>query len=434
MATTTDPIRPLFRLSLLTLLVLGIYLAAFVGAVAMARHYIGTLETRNLADFDIFHLAGGLAWEGALDAAYRSREFFALQAEVAGTRGFMTWSYPPQFGLVAAALALMPAWLAFLAFTGVTLAAYLVLLGRIAGAHLPAVLLTLLPVVAIGVLTGQNGFLTGSLVGLFALLARRGARGAGLPLGLMVIKPHLALGLGLYLLLSRRWRWTAQALAVVAGSALLCTLLFGLRVWPAFLEGMAESKAVLAAGSYSLHRMTSAYALLRSLGLGPDLALGLHLAVALGALALVGAAVGRGWAAERALACATLASLLVSPYVHDYDLTILGVALALMARDLAAAPARRLFPLVLGLAWGAAFYTYGTGWVVHRSFVAGADLALENRPPALGGLAALALVLLLVLILHRAQRQEDRGRSRGPEGEIRHDVAPGARIAEGQPA
>ena len=415
MAMTPNPIQPLFRLSLVTLLVLSLYLAAFVGVMAVTLSLGGAAETRNLSDFDIFHLAGSMAWDGELEGAYRSRSFFALQAEVSSGRGFMTWTYPPQFGLVAAALALMPAWLAYLIFTGVSLAAYLVALRRIAGDHLPAVLLVLLPVLLIGIWNGQNGFLTGSLVAIFALLARRGARTSGLPLGFMVIKPHLALGLGVLLLISRRWRWTAQAAAVIAGTSLLCSVLFGPGIWSAFLEGVAESKAILEVGNYSLHRMTSVYALLRSAGAGAEIALGFHLGVALCGIAVVGLAVGRNWAVDRTLAAATLASLLVSPYLHDYDMTVLGVALALMARDLAAPPARRLFPMILLLTWGGLVYAYASGLLIYHRFLAGTDFGFEDRPMAWAGLAVPSLVVLLFTLLYRAEQGGQRAAPAGSD-------------------
>lgn len=412
MGRTADQTHPIFRLRPLTMALLMLCLAAFAAFMAVAYQQRPD-HGWNPSDFDIFHLAGQTVWLGSFGDAYRSEAFFALQSETSTVPSTMPWTYPPQFGLVAATLAVLPVWLAYLVFTSASLGAYLLLLRRIAGPHFPTLVLTLLPVLMVGIWTGQNGFLTGSLVGLFALLALRGSARAGLPLGLMVIKPHLAVGLGILLLLSRRWGWLVQAVGVTAGTALLATLAFGAGIWPAFLDGVRESKALLAEGSYSLHRMTSAYSVLRSLDIDAQVALGLHLGLALCGLAMVQVVVVRRWQLRRVLAVATLSSQMVSPYIYDYDMTLLGVALALAAPDFAAV-ARRLFPLALVLTWFACLYAYASGWATYRRYLDQAGVGWEERPPALSGLAVLALIVLLLAVMHRAQRGEEGSRPRQP--------------------
>ena len=51
----------------------------------------------------------------------------------------------------------------------------------------------LFPAMAITIGCGQNGFLTGALIGLVCLNVERRQLLAGLALGAMVIKPHLRL-------------------------------------------------------------------------------------------------------------------------------------------------------------------------------------------------------------------------------------------------
>lgn len=404
MLPAPDPTRPLVRLNPARLILVGLVLALALGAVALPYHLAERAGTRTLTDFDIFHLAGGMAWDGTLAEAYDAHRFQALQSEISGRRGNMLWMYPPQFGLLGAALALLPVWLAFLAFTGGTLAAYVLVLRRLAGEQFGIVLLAMLPTLLIGIAMGQNGFLTGTLLGLFLLLAPEGRRAAGVPLGLMVLKPHLALGLGAWLLFAGRWRWLLQAAATVAATALLATVTLGPGIWPAFLAGAAQAKALLGEGGYSLHRMTSAFALLRSLGVGSGVALALHAVVALGALAAIHLALRQGWEPRRSLAAATVASLLASPYLYEYDMTVLGLALALAARDLAAPGVRRLAPLVVGLAWFVSLYAYGSGWLTYQRYLAGAELGLEDRPVALSAAAVLVLAALLLAVLRRAER------------------------------
>jgi hypothetical protein len=90
------------------------------------------------------------------------------------------------------------------------------------------VLVVLFPALAITIGCGQNGFLTGALV---CLNVERRQLLAGLALGAMVIKPHLAIAAGVYLLVTRRWIALGTATIVVLASSLLCTLLFGWQIW-----------------------------------------------------------------------------------------------------------------------------------------------------------------------------------------------------------
>lgn len=359
-------------------------------------------QAPRLTDFDVIHLAGRLAWEGRLGEAYAAEAFAPLQERLGGGGSFMPWTYPPPFDLLAAVLALMPVWLAYAAFTLPTFGAFLLVLRRLSGGRFPLALLAVLPVVYITIRCGQNGFLSAALIGSFALLALRGSRWAGLPLGLMVVKPHLALGLGLYLLLSRRWGWALQAAAVAALACLLSLLAFGPGAWAAFLGALRESKAFLESGTYPLYRMSSLYAGLRSLGLDPGVALAGQLMGCAGGMGMIAVAVLRRWRADRALAAAILGSLTVSPYLYDYDLAVLGIALALIAPDLVAHWPRRTALALLTLGWIAGGYGFLGTAVVDALHVPGATG--EARPVALGAFALAALIPALLASLWKAER------------------------------
>lgn len=409
MSESFGPDRPIFRFRLLTGLLLALYLVAFVGLMMLG--YSGSLSTedRMLVDFDVFYLAGQMFWDGSLNEAYRYSVFSAELADLSSLKTFMPWTYPPQFGLPLAALVLMPAWLARLAFTSVTLGLYLLALKRLSGWHFSAVFAAVLPMIVVNTLIGQNGLLTGALVGFFVLLALREGKGAGFPLGLMVIKPHLVIGLALTVLLSRRWRWVAQAATVVLATSLLATVVFGPGIWQAFLGGVAESKAFLAEGRYPLERMTSVYAGLRMLGVEPQAALAAHSIIALLALAMIVLTVVQGWRTDRVLAVSALGTLLVSPYNYDYDMGILGVALALSMRDLAGT-GRRLYPLVLILVWIASSYAFLAGVLWHLDVLSGPYLEFGGKRIALAGPALIAVTVMLVRLMWKAERSDRRGR------------------------
>jgi len=354
---------------------------------------IPQLGDAPITDFDAFYIVGLLIHEGRLTEAYHLPTMIAAQRDLAGAENFMPWTYPPPFDLVVAALPLLPRGLAHAVFIGLTLLGYLVVLHKLAGRNLTAVLLMMLPIILTNLLTGQNGFLTGALVGGFCLAILNRSAGAGLSLGLMVLKPHLAIGLGIWVLAAGRWAVLAQALVVAIALMVLSTLAFGFEVWVAFRSGVAEAGQWLSEGLYPLHRMTSLYAALYRAGLPPDMAMAAQVALALAACAVVVVAVRRGVELRLVLALACCMSLLISPYNYDYDLTIFGVSLALVAGDLLARATVAQKLLLAGLIWAAG------GWGLVRTMLAVASA--NNGGPESGNdfLAVGAPLFLIILAL-----------------------------------
>lgn len=379
----------------------GFLILLFFTVIAQSAALLPVLGAgQRLVDFDAFYIVGQLVAQGRASDAYDPEVMSAIQRELVGHDGFMPWTYPPQFDLITAALPLLPRGVAYVAFTGITLVVWLVLLARLAGPVLGWVLLALLPPIHVGVTIGQNAFLTGALMAGFALLTLRGRDAAGWPLGLLVIKPHLGVGLGLHALASGRWRVVALALAIALASSLLATLVFGPGIWSAFRAGVDAAGQALARGFYPLYRMTSVYALLHTLGLPTAVALAVQIGVALGASGLVVLAVRRGMAPRRTLAIAVFSSVLVSPYLYDYDMAILGVGLALIGAEVMERTgiAERL--LLLALIWVAG------GWgMIHALSTAGMTwedrLVLTRATLSLGAVAYLLLLALLARILAR---------------------------------
>ncbi|QIJ74422.1 DUF2029 domain-containing protein [Methylobacterium sp. NI91] len=319
--------------------------------LSKALRYAGLLPAQELTDFDAFHVAGRMVWRGDIAQAYHLPTLLEVQKALTGEQAFLPWTYPPPFNLVVAALAPLPISLAYLVFAGSTLAAYLLVLRRIAGPHFATVVVALAPALFIAVAGGQNGFLTGTLIGLTALGLLGGRALAGLPLGLMVIKPHLAVGLAVCALVLRRWRCLGLAAATAVLAVALSTLVLGPAIWPAFLGGVEEAKAFLAAGAYPLFRMISVYAWLRSLDLPAGLALAAQMATAVAVLGLIPLALWNEMPRRQVVGLAAMASLFVSPYAYDYDLPLYGIALALLLPDLLRQARRGEVLILFALGW-----------------------------------------------------------------------------------
>lgn len=355
------------------------------------------------ADFNTFYAAARLAHENGLADAYRIGALDAADFMGPDTPSrTVLYTYPPQFAFVLWPFATLERGVAFALFVGLSLAFYLIVLLRVAGRHAGMVLLTGLPVLMISVENGQSSLLVGGLAGLYVLMALDRGAGAGLPLGLMVIKPHLGLGFGLNALAEARLGLLAVAFSVAILSGVLATLVFGTGIWAPFLESGSAAADKLAVKEFKLDRMTSVYALAVTAGATHGLAMAAHLVgAALAALAIV-------WTARRALGLRTrlgiaaLLTLAFSPYVYDYDQSIMLIALALLWEDLIRRSRlweRLLFPC---LGWLMAYGVYFRGLV--EGIRPQIDPLATDDPFSVEALAYLGLVVLTALILRRQPR------------------------------
>ena len=389
-----------------TILAAFMLVAVMLVAISAVRFQSPELlgQDKVLTDFDAFYIAGTLASEGAVGDAYHAASMIKAQKRILGEQSFMPWTYPPPFTLLVEQLASLPIGVAYSMFALGSFGFYLVVLHRIAGPWLPGVLVLAMPLVLLNLRTGQNGFLTAGLIGSFLLLWRARTHWAGVPLGLMIIKPHLAVGIGLMALFGKRWSVVATSAAVVLLALALATFAYGFPVWTYFLGAVKESGAFLAEGYYLLFRMSSLYAALRSWGLSTDWAMAGHLA---GTVMAVGLLLWISFAEiefhhRAALICAL--SLFVSPYNYDYDLTILSVGLAFIAPELAAHATPRAAAGLLAQAWVTFGYGVLCSALLATAQTGGCDLSTGAAPTVI---APMLIGLCIAITRLSKQRSEN---------------------------
>lgn len=355
-------------------------------------------------DYDAFYTAGHLFREGAMANAYDATAMQAAQRRVVGGLNFAPYTYPPHFGLVVAALALMPLVPGYMLWVGASLGTFLLALRRLAGQHWVFVWLALFPAALVGARNGQTGLLIGAFLALFAMDIRNGRARAGLPLALLTIKPHLLPAVGLYLLLTRQWRVlgvAALATLVLLGVA---SAVMGPAIWGHFAAAIGDAAAFLERGAYPFHRMVSLYAALHAMGMLPAAAFALQLGFGVGCLGLLGLAWRAGWPPPQLLAAAIMASPMLSPYVYDYDLTLLAVALGLLAPDIAARARPWQATLLVASGWWAA----GSGLFLASTNAGGSS-------PSLG---IYGVLLFCALALWTARQPEPPAAGNGARGRI----------------
>jgi hypothetical protein len=378
-------------------------LAVCVALKALWFSRLGIWDGRNLVDFDAFHIIAERVWLGDVDQAYQFAKLIGMQREASGgVTSFMPWTYPPQFSLLLAPLALVPTGVAYFLFIASTLAFYLLVLRSIAGSNFVLLLIILFPAMAVTMACGQNGFLMAGLFGLVCLLLEERPILAGLALGLMIIKPHLAVAIGIYCILRRCWIAVMTAGAVVLISSVICTAVFGVQIWTGLLQSVRDSSTFLEQGYYPLYRMISFYAALRTAGLSASAAfLGQGLVAAL-ALGIVAVAVYRRMPTHVGLGLTAMVSACVSPYAYDYDFLIFGIGLALLLPELvkAAREGERgiiyAAPMLIG--------AYGT----LQSSRLGTDYSEIQYLDliSIGGFAVVSLIGLVFMILLRRSKTD----------------------------
>jgi hypothetical protein len=304
-------------------------------AITLIRPYLILTNPAQapFGDFDIVHACALATVSGFGDRVYDEAWFGAFQAKAYGFDFDIGWTYPPLNCLLLAPFGLLDRGWALLLFSQASLFGFLLVLRRLTGAWFAMACLLLLPVMMMEVFYGQNGLLTGALIGLTCAGLIERKAWAGISLGAMIIKPHLAIGLALYVVVSRDWRsfWTAAA--VVVGSIVVATLALGITIWPAFFAATGASTAKLSTDYFPLYRMVSAFTAARTLGAGTGFAWAAQLASAGLAIAAIVAA-QRRLPVRQALGITAFASLLISPYAFDYDLAAAGVGLAILVPDL----------------------------------------------------------------------------------------------------
>lgn len=303
-------------------------LAALLILVGTSRGGIAMNDMPVAGDFLSFWAASDLLLAGRPADAYRPELHIAAQARVfPGLEGYFAFFYPPVFLLLCAPLALLPygasvaAWLA--ATGGAYAAAMRALLPR--WGWLPALAF---PAGLINIRYGQNGFLSAALFAAAAALLEKRPALAGIALGGLAYKPHLAIAVPFVLAAAGRWRAFFACGATAAGLAALSWAVLGTETWMAFRDGSGLARRALEEGWVSPERMISLFAGIRLMGGSPAAAWVLQGVLTATVLALAMHAVRRRPGGMAEVAVIAAAAMLVSPFLLDYDLVVTAVPLA----------------------------------------------------------------------------------------------------------
>lgn len=310
-------------------------------------------------DAYIFWLAGNLALEGRVAEIYDHAAFAEIVRSLLGPEaGLHVFPYPPPALIYLAVFGGVSYFLTLALWSLLGVAAFLWAVAFRQWERRDLLLALLAPVTLTNVVLGQNGLLTAALfVGGLRLAAHRPII-AGALIGAMAYKPLLAVFLPLILMMHRRWICVASAGATLLALCLLPVLFWGWEVWRFYLDQAAPFQLrLLESGTGVGQAMKpSAFMGMRIIGASVATSYLVQLAFSTAATVLIAIYLWqhrrREIDAGRTVLAVAVATILVIPYVHHYDLAVISAGLILLVRDEGGAIASLREVLLFGLLWG----------------------------------------------------------------------------------
>jgi hypothetical protein len=318
-----------------SLILLGLSVLVFVGWIAISDGLIDRNGQPIGTDFSTVYAAGTVTWQGRAAEYYSPSVQHAAEKAVFGGRevAFYGWHYPPFIFAIAVLVATVPYAWGLAIWLIASFAAYLAAIRAILPRPETWLVATAFPAVFVNVGHGQNAFFTTALLGgALHWLDRRPAL-AGLLIGLLAYKPQFGVLIPIALVAGGRWRTIGAAAVTVVVLVAVSFFTLGGGIWHAFIDSMNFTQTVvLEQGGTGWHKIQSTFSAVRAWGVG------VPIAYAVQASLLVSLAASLAWlwhsdaAFELKAAALAIGSLLATPYVIDYDLMVLAVAIAFVTR------------------------------------------------------------------------------------------------------
>jgi Glycosyltransferase family 87 len=280
-------------------------------------------------DFTFYFAAArlGLAhgWHGLYDLKLQQEQLDAISSGITVAQ-LARYVSPPPLAWVVLPLTLLPYRVAYWAWSAILVGALALAWQLVAPGHRRTRVLFLvgalgwLPVIY-GLQLGQPALLVAAAVAAcYAFLSRDRQLAAGVVLGVLVLKPQLALLVPAALLVTGRWRAFAASVVVVGALAIASAIALG-------PQGVATYQALLNfATTVPQNQSQTLAAWIHNIPVTRTV----QAAIALWTVALAYRLRARG--PETTLSIALVGGLASSPYVHFDDLTMLGLAAMLFMR------------------------------------------------------------------------------------------------------
>ncbi|MBM3487054.1 MAG: DUF2029 domain-containing protein [Alphaproteobacteria bacterium] len=322
------------RIRAYAIIAIAVYVVTAVAWVAMSQDLVDPRGKPLGYDFITFWAASFLALAGEPANAYGLDHILAAeQAAVPTLWAIYLWHYPPTFFLVVLPFVLLPYLAAYAVFQLATFACLAVVIRRILPGGLVLLALVALPGTYVNAFHGQNGFLTGAFLGLALVLLDRRPVVAGIVIGLLALKPHWGILLPVLLVATRAWPAFIAAAITATAFLVVSTAVLGVETLEAFVANLPLVRRLYETGALPWAKMPTVFAAVSLAGGGLVAAYAAQITAALAAFAAT------VWICLRPVPTAlkgafvVVATILMLPYMFDYDLTALAVPIALLVAE-----------------------------------------------------------------------------------------------------
>jgi arabinofuranan 3-O-arabinosyltransferase len=320
----------------------AVYAAAFFCSYKSGNWLVDSTGAPIYTDFANAWMAGMQALHGNAAALYDPAAFAKIQAAIVGPNHpkdffYPNWPYPPIFFLILVPLAMLSYVTAFLSFQVVTLLGCIAVVFLIVRRPASMALVLASPFGALDIRWGQTGFLRASLIGAALLALERRPVLAGVFIGCLTYKPQFGILIPVALVAAKQWRAFGSAAITTAVLGGVSIAAFGIDPWQAFPRELLAQ-----AGDYLLREnpLAAPWAAIQTVY---GLVRAFHGSAALAWLAQGCATAGVAvivWLVWRSPVRYTLkaallsaATLIATPYAWHYDLTVIAIPLAFLAKD-----------------------------------------------------------------------------------------------------
>jgi len=318
-------------------------------------------------DFVNYWMGAKYALSGQAAEAYDFQGYLGALESFAGTKlEPYHYGYPPNHMLLTLPLAFLPFIEALVLWTVLGFAAVFFMVKPLLGRRQALLATFAAPAGFVNALYGQNGALSAVCLGGGLLVLESSPILSGVLFGTLSFKPQMGVLIPIALMCGGHWRAFASASVTVVALVLVSAGLTGWEAWFAFVERMsALGSVVLAYGDGVWHRMPSMFVSSRVLGADVQTAWLLQIPVSIACLV----AVVVGWRREVSpsvkASILVLATLLATPYSHDYDFVVVVVVFAWRLKDDEWRPWEALaLALVLMLPFWLSPAVKGLGWPI----------------------------------------------------------------------
>jgi len=284
-------------------------------------------------DFVNVWVTSTLIREDRFSEIYNNEEYRqALEELTQEDLALHAFLYPPNSFWLVIPFSYMPYFLSLVLWSCAGLLIYLVACGAPGWGKNVIIPLMLAPTTLLNFDYGQNGLISAALfVGGFALLQKRPIM-AGICFGLLSYKPTLGILIPIALIIGRNWVSFITASIVTLATVAWSMEFAGIETWQSFIEeSIPFSRSLIEYGIGPLmHMMPTPVMTARLFGLESSTGYWIQAIFAIYGILGVAWAFARKGPRDLVYATIFVGTFMVTPYVHNYDMALVSVALILI--------------------------------------------------------------------------------------------------------